>query len=120
MSGHSLIRRALGCVALTSIFSAACRDSVSPPNVSMRGLAPRSDVSVAAAPGKTILPTGKGFGINNDPNPPQRAKYRIEYHDQPVLTGPQNVYFIWYGDWSNRSNEQTIVGEMVATIGNTP
>jgi hypothetical protein len=37
-----------------------------------------------------------------------------------VLTGAQNVYLIWYGDWSNKGLDQTIVGEMVATIGGTP
>jgi len=120
MSGLSINRGILGCAALTVILATACRDGVSAPNVTTRGLAPRPDASLAAATGKSTLPTGKGFGINNDPNPPQRTKYRMEYHNQAVLTGPQNLYFIWYGDWANRSLDQQIVNELAVTIGNSP
>lgn len=120
MSGLSPNRGTVSLAALTLILVAACRGDVSAPNVETRGFAPRPDASFAATTGKSTLPTGKGFGINNDPNPPQRTKYRIEYHNQAVLTGPQNLYFIWYGDWANRSLDQQIVGELAATIGNSP
>jgi len=122
MSAVSLSRGALGRAALILIFVTACRDAVSPPTIAARGFAPRADASVAAAPSKSVLPTGTGFGINNDPNPPQRTKYRMDYHDNPVLRGPQNLYFIWYGDWSgaDRSLDQQIVSELAASIGNTP
>ena len=120
MSGRSLIPGAVSGATLTLVLVAGCGDGVSAPPVAMRGLAPSAVASPAAAPSKSTLPTGKGFGINNDPNPLPRTKYRIEYHNQRVLTGPQNVYLIWYGDWTNKSLDQTIVGEMVATIGGTP
>ena len=122
MSAVSLSRGALGRAALILIFVTACRDAVSPPTVAARGFAPRADASVAAAPSKNVLPTGTGFGINNDPNPPQRTKYRMDYHDQPVLIGRQNLYFVWYGNWSgsDRSLDQQIVSQLAASIGNTP
>lgn len=122
MSGRSISRGTLPTTALIMILSTACGDDVSAPRIATGGLAPRPGASLAAAPNKGSLPTGKGFGINNDPNPLPRSKYRIDNHNQAVLRGRQNLYFIWYGDWTgaDRSLDQQIVGEMAATIGVTP
>ena len=120
MSRCSPTPGALICTTLALILAAACSDEVSAPRAAPRGLAPRADASPAAAPSKSTLPTGKGFGINEAPTSLPRTKYRIDYHNQLVLTGRQDVYLIWYGDWSSKSLDQTIVGDLVSTIGNTP
>lgn len=119
MSGCSFISAALSCAVLTLVFAAGCTDNVSAPNGVKRFVA-RTDASVAAAPSKSIAPTGKGFGINGGSVSSLRTKYRMDYHDQPVLIGTQNLYFIWYGNWANQSLDQQIVGELAVSIGNTP
>jgi len=51
---------------------------------------------------------------------------RMLYHGGPVLTGVQNVYFIFYGCWTSPcgsaddTKAMTILGEFIATVGNTP
>lgn len=51
---------------------------------------------------------------------------KMLYHNGPVLTNRQNLYFIWYGCWNNNcgvagdTNTMQIVMEFSATIGNTP
>ena len=55
-----------------------------------------------------------------------RTTSKMLYHNGPVLTGSQNIYVIWYGCWDNNcglagdTNTMQIVGEFIATIGNTP
>ena len=114
-----LHRGAIGCAALTFAF-AACRDAVSAPDVATRGLAPRPDAPLAAAVTKTILPTGKALGVQDDPNPPPRTRYRMEYHRLSVRTGIQDIYFIWYGNWAGRGADQIVLTDLASTVGNTP
>jgi len=45
---------------------------------------------------------------------------KITYHNGPVLTGIQNIYYIWYGNWSSGAATQQILNDFGATIGNTP
>lgn len=39
--------------------------------------------------------TPDGFGLVTGNN--------IDYHGGPVMLGPHNVYFIWYGNWNNNT-----------------
>jgi len=119
MPRSALYRGAIGCATMVFIF-AACRDAVSVPDVATRGLAPRPGAPLAAAVSKDILPTGKGYGVQDDPNPPPRTRYRMEYHSNRVRTGIQDIYFIWYGDWAGRSADQLVLTDLASTIGNTP
>jgi hypothetical protein len=49
-----------------------------------------------------------------------RTDRSIQYHNGPVLTGTQIVYFIWYGDWSGSLPEQLILADFMSTLGSTP
>jgi hypothetical protein len=118
MSGCSFTCGAFGCTLLTLAFAGACRD-VSAPAAAARGLTPRPG-ALAAAVTRDVLPTGKGMDVKDDPNPPPRTRYRMEYHRESVLTGSQDVYFIWYGDWANRTVDQAILTDLASSIGNTP
>jgi len=40
----------------------------------------------------------------------------IEYHGGPIMPGPHNVYFIWYGNWSGNS-ALTILPELINGFG---
>jgi hypothetical protein len=40
----------------------------------------------------------------------------IEYHGGPVMPGPHNVYFIWYGNWTG-NNATTILPELISGFG---
>jgi hypothetical protein len=40
----------------------------------------------------------------------------IEYHGGPVMAGPHNVYFIWYGNWTG-SSALTVLPDLIAGFG---
>src|SRR3954453_15774524 len=58
------------------------------------------DVGQINGEAKAVNPTGKGIGTLLGLSG-GRAKSKIAYHNGPVLTGIQNMYYIWYGDWSS-------------------
>lgn len=119
MSGCSFTCGAFGCTLLSLFFAGACRD-VAAPAVATRGFASRPGAPLAAAVSKDVMPTGKGMDVINDPNPPARTRYRMEYHRDLVLSGSQDIYFIWYGDWTNRATDQAILTDLASSIGITP
>ena len=119
MPRSSLYRGAIGCATIVFMF-AACRDAVSAPDVATRGFAPRPGSPLAAAVSRDILPTGKQYGLQDDPNPPARTRYRMEYHRMRVLDGIQDIYFVWYGNWAGRGTDQLVLTDLASTIGNTP
>jgi hypothetical protein len=56
---------------------------------------------------------------------PLKTDSRMVYHDGPVMRGASHVYFIYYGCWScgmqGASTEtQTILGDLVSTLGLSP
>jgi hypothetical protein len=40
----------------------------------------------------------------------------IEYHNGPIMPGPHNVYFIWYGNWTG-NNATTILPQLISGFG---
>jgi hypothetical protein len=86
-----------------------------------------------------LVPTGKGWGERPAPGPgpgqgmgqgqgdPQgqaraarpKSSNGISYHGGPVMGGTKNVYYIWYGDWSNNT-AQTILNHFATNIGGSP
>ena len=122
MSSSAIYRFAVaGCATLCA--AAACSDAVSPTNAATRGLAARPGASLAAS-SKDIVPNGKGVGVIDDPNPPARTRYRIDYHNlyhtSRVMTGVAEVYFIWYGDWTGKDVDRQVLTDLASSIGNTP
>ena len=71
-----------------------------------------------------VVPTGKGWGVETPtgispaeakPNPAVVTGNGINYHGGPVMPGTVNIYFIWYGNWTNgprASDSQTTVSLM--------
>jgi phosphate-induced protein 1 len=68
-----------------------------------------------------LTPNGKGWGVdsgdtrrNTNPKGGSGAVNGINYHGGPVMRSSRvNVYFIWYGNWTNGSlpsDRQTTVG----------
>ena len=53
-------------------------------------------------------------------NPPPQNN-GIQYHGGPVMNDPHgtNVYFIWYGNWSNDPAAQTLITNFISNIGRT-
>src|SRR5947209_13631091 len=43
----------------------------------------------------------------------------IEYHGGPVMLGPHNVYFIWYGNWSG-DTATTILPDFINGLNGSP
>src|SRR5260370_15039414 len=49
-----------------------------------------------------MVPTGKGWGVEQSNSPFAVVTGNgISYHGGPIIAGTANVYFIWYGNWSN-------------------
>lgn len=46
----------------------------------------------------------------------------IQYNGGPVMNDPDgvNVYFIWYGDWSNDIHTQAVLTDFVTHLGKSP
>ena len=74
------------------LLAAACQDT-------NEAVAPETPVAFAASGRPTVLPNGQKLGTLIDSVGP-RAKNRIEAHYGPVIDGPANIYFIWYGNWA--------------------
>jgi hypothetical protein len=59
-------------------------------------------------------------------NAPVRTSSKILYHNGQVLTGIQDVYFIYYGCWANtcgassNATVTTVLSDFASTVGNTP
>ncbi len=81
-----------------------------------------------------LIPTGKGEGRY-----PKRGEERprydvpghartsaltssngISYHGGPVMLGTTNVYYIWYGNWSNNTTATAILTDFADSIGGSP
>jgi len=75
-----------------------------------------------------LAPTGKGWGVAQEgPETyttlgPAVTTNGITYHGGPVMSGNVNVYFIWYGNWSNgkaKSDSQVTTALISELYGNT-
>jgi len=69
--------------------------------------------------GKTYVPTGRGDGEEDKSANPKSARTgsqvtssSISYHNGPIMTGATNVYYIWYGNWTNNS-ATTILADLM-------
>lgn len=40
----------------------------------------------------------------------------MKYHGGPVMTGPVNVYLIWYGNWARKMKRRTIITDFVSNF----
>lgn len=71
-------------------------------------------------------PSGKGWGVPAEPyydstshlagSHTAIAQNGIYYHGGPVMLNTHNIYYIWYGDWSNNS-AITILNNLANNIG---
>jgi len=106
-------RAPLCCTALAvAALLAACRD-VTP-------AAPEAapdDARLARGGSSTQgLPTGKGIGTRTSMSSADRTRYKVQYHNGPVLLGGLNVYFIWYGTWEGSATPPVVV-DFVSRVG---
>jgi hypothetical protein len=44
----------------------------------------------------------------------------ISYHNGPVMHGTTNIYYIWYGDWSQDAGANAILTGFASNIGGSP
>ncbi len=51
---------------------------------------------------------------------PTHTDRSIEYHNGPVLTGTQYVYFIWYGYWATNTYQQIVLADFMSNLGASP
>jgi len=65
-----------------------------------------------------MVPTGKGWGVEQSNSPFAVVTGNgISYHGGPIIAGTANVYFIWYGNWSN-GPKASDSGQTVTLLGN--
>jgi hypothetical protein len=114
----------VGIFALTmTALLGACQDSApSSPTAPVRGIPVRPDGQLlAAAPTtKDNLPTGKGVDVQDDPNPPPRTRYKVEYHGAQVLKGTQQLYALFYGSWPQTAGTFDVYVDFLSNLGGTP
>jgi len=79
-----------------------------------------------------MVPTGKGYGqfksgrgLVEAAQPggyqgnPHKSGNGISYHGGPVVVGTNNIYYIWYGNWSGNT-APTILTDLANHIGGSP
>jgi hypothetical protein len=104
-------------------FLGACGDSAPPSPTAPRGVIPiRPDgqlLTANAATTKVILPTGKGLDVQDDPSPPPRTRYRVDFHNAPVLEGVRTLYAIFYGSWTSEARiaDVFILADFLSSLG---
>jgi hypothetical protein len=67
-----------------------------------------------------MVPNGKGWGEQSADLAPGVAAVNqsvitgngISYHGGPVMPGTVNVYFIWYGNWTNGPHASDISNDV--------
>ncbi|HSL68665.1 MAG TPA: hypothetical protein VK864_00420 [Longimicrobiales bacterium] len=90
---HRTRQRAVLPVALITLTTlTACQEAAAPDQPA----APGAPLYAAAR----IGPTGKGIGTRSYSIGP-RTRYRLEWHNGPVMLGSVRVYLIMYGDWAD-------------------
>jgi len=78
--------------------------------------------------GDHLKPTGKGWAVSDEKAPKEArpgggkpSNNGISYHGGPIMPGTVNVYYIWYGNWTNgahpTSDSQASVGLLSNFIG---
>jgi hypothetical protein len=67
---------------------------------------------------KSATPTGKN--LRTILTAGNHSKSKVAFHPGPVLTGTQDVYLIWYGNWSNNASAQFILADFVSNLGSSP
>lgn len=72
----------------------------------------------AARSAQLILPDGKGDHVKTAASA-SAATVPITYHGGPVMVGPINVYYIWYGNWSGNT-AKAILTDFASNIGGSP
>jgi hypothetical protein len=80
-------------------------------------------------------PSGKGWGVIDEEATVAAMKQggleqamakaartkAITYHGGPVMTAATtNLYYIWYGNWSNYSTAKTVLAAFGSSLGGTP
>jgi len=74
----------------------------------------------------TASASAQSASMSQSGSPQVKTDSRMLYHNGPVRTGGQNVYFIYYGCWTNTcglsgdTTSMEILGQFTATVGNTP
>lgn len=111
------IARTAAATLLALALAAACRDATAPRrNTNVVPVRPGG----AFAAVNDIPPTGKGILVSDYPDPPDRTRYKVAYHNGQVMPYTVNVFFIWYGDWSSDpfapDPEQAILPEFVNAL----
>lgn len=104
------LHRAASLVAL--VITAACQDPASPAASS----SPAPDGPLYARGGSPrVVPNGKGIGTRSY-SPGPRTKYRVEYHNGPLMLMSHRVYFIFYGNWPYPSPAEQILTNFVLDL----
>lgn len=98
----------LPLVALALAAVTACGDATPP-------VAPSPSAAVLTQSSTQTRPTGKGIGVIG--SKVNRTSQQIEYHGGPVMLGPANVYFIWYGNWAGMAARQQILTDFASNLG---
>jgi hypothetical protein len=101
------------------------RNAIKASLILIGAFAATSAFAVSTVNGNELAPSGKGFGVSKS-NPSGAANPHhggggngISYHGGPVVTGTNNIYYIWYGNWAGNT-APTILTDLASHIGGSP
>jgi len=101
----------------TTATAATSGDTGSYGAIAHKQIVPARGSSTAPRDSQTSGQSGKS---GKAPHKPAGTNNGISYHGGPVLLGTTNVYFIWYGDWTQDPAAQPILTDLASNIGGSP
>src|SRR5688572_19243587 len=65
---------------------------------------------------KAARPTGAKLGVQGQPDDQRSKTLQMGYHGGALMLAPKNVYYIWYGSWTD-SPVQPILTDLAQNLG---
>ena len=68
----------------------------------------------------TMFDHGNGQGNNGATKGLRTGGNGISYHGGPVILGPVDLYYIWYGNWDLAGQAVTVLNTLAGNLGGSP
>src|SRR4051794_2568402 len=112
----TVIAAAAAALAITTApaTAAASHESASSGTNTHKQITPARGSSTSPRDSSTQGQSGKAA------HKPAGTNNGISYHGGPLLLGTTNVYYIWYGDWTQDPAAQPILTDLASNLGGSP
>jgi len=66
-----------------------------------------------------VAPRSGELAVRGEPRTQAVVGHGITYHNGPIMTGTNTIYYIWYGNWSGNT-ATTLLPSFASSIGGSP